>query len=193
MKRILLSLCLLIGLSPALMATSPNGAASKGDKHHAGDHKIDLKQEAPLGNLTRTISLHGTIHMAGQPDEATVKSLKDKGYEVVINIRGADEVSFDEAGLVTAQGLRYHNLPLLKDGAIMGQAVDQIHHVIEENHGKKILLHCSSGNRVAGWLGAHLAKDMHMGPEKVIHTARQAGMTKAGMEKILRAYMQTLH
>ncbi|WP_339862904.1 beta-lactamase hydrolase domain-containing protein [Paremcibacter congregatus] len=167
------------------------GVPALADNHHAAP-ELDLKTEAALGDLPQTFSLHGRIYMAGQPDEATLASLKDQGFDMVINIRSPQEMTFDEQTIVTAQGLDYHNLPLMKDGAIDDQTVTDIHQVIEASPGKKILLHCSSGNRVAGWFGAHLARDMHMSPEEAIATAKQAGLTKASMEKILRSYLDSL-
>ncbi|MBL4893848.1 MAG: hypothetical protein JKY59_03105 [Emcibacter sp.] len=157
---------------------------------HAKKHVIDLKTEAAIGNMSGVISLHGSIYMAGQPDPATLATLKDSGFEVVINIRHEDEVKFDEKSLVT--GLSYYNIPLLKDGKIQDAAVVDIHTALSENKGKKILLHCSSGNRVAGWLGAHLGRDRGYTTDKAVALAKQAGMTKAGMEKILRNYLDHL-
>lgn len=182
---------LLVSLAALVVLVAPT-QAEENQNQHKHHHAIDLKKEAPIGNITNVTSLHGSIYMAGQPDEATLKDLKDLGFEVVINIRGKDELTFDEKALVEEQGLTYYNLPLLHDGKIQDSAVEEIHQAVKSNRGRKILFHCSSGNRIAGWFGAHLVRDMGFETERAVNLAKQAGMTKAGMEKILRAYLDTL-
>ncbi len=180
-KKILISLTL-IGLSllPAHAEEQP------------AKHVIDLKSEAAIGNMSQVISLHGAIHMTGQPDQATLAALKDSGFDVVLNIRGKGELDFDEQAIVEGKGLAYYNVPLLKDGKIQDSAVTEIHDILKQNKGKKILFHCSSGNRVASWLGAHLARDLAYTSEQAISYAKQAGMTKDGMTKILQNYINNL-
>ncbi|MBL4803101.1 MAG: dual specificity protein phosphatase family protein [Emcibacter sp.] len=184
LKKILFPLisCLTI----ILAIISPVSADAHGKKHI-----IDLRAESPVGNMSNIISLHGSIYMAGQPDPVTLGLLGDQGFEVVINIRREGEVDFDERTLV-GNNLSYYNIPLLKDGKIQDAAVEKIHAALSENKGKKILLHCSSGNRVAAWFGAHLVRDMGYAPDKAIALAKEAGMTKAGMAKILRGYLDEL-
>jgi len=179
-KKLLLSFSIIIFM--ALPTRAQDGTK---------EHIIDLKKEPAIGNMASVISLHGSIYMTGQPDEITLNSLKDLGFDVVLNIRATDEITFDERALVERHGLAYYNVPLLKDGHIQDAAVSKIHNVIKGNKGKKILFHCSSGNRVAGWLGAHLARNMGYTAEAAISYSKQAGMTKAGMEKILRDYISS--
>jgi len=147
------------------------------------------KQETHYIKFPDLPAAYGAVYFGGQPDQAAIKTLKGKGFEVVINIRGRDEVPFDEKKLVEDNGLAYYNLPLLPDGEIMDTAVTESFNAIKNNEGKKILLHCTSGNRVAGWFGAHLVRDMGYDKEAAITLARQAGMTKSGMETILREYL----
>ncbi len=182
----------LASLSIIILIILPAFAHEKGAHEEGKKHVIDLKKEAAIGNMSNVTSLHGTIYMTGQPDQATVGSLKEQGFQVVLNIRGADEGKFDEKAMVTGDGLAYYNVPLLKDGQIQDSAVSEIHAIIKENKGKKILFHCASANRVAGWFGAHLARDMGYETEAAISLAKEAGLTKAGMEKILRDYLANL-
>lgn len=161
-------------------------------KNHKKDQAIEIKDVGTIGNMAHVTSVHDRIFMAGQPDQETLKSLKDKGFDIVLNIRGTDEVKFDEKGLVEQNGLEYFNIPLLKDGKIQDDAVTKIHDVIKNSKGKKILFHCSSGNRVASWLGAHLVRDMKYDKDSAITLAKQAGMTHAGMETVLNNYLAQL-
>jgi len=184
---------LLLSLSLVILIALPASAYTPASGHGNGkEHVIDLKKEPAIGNITDVVSLHGSIYMAGQPDEATLNDLKNMGFDVVLNIRADGEIPFDEQAIVEGHGLAYYNIPLLKDGHIQDASVTALHKAIEENKDKKILFHCGSGNRVASWLGAHLARDMNYETETAVSYAKQAGMTKAAMEKILRAYITSL-
>jgi len=150
---------------------------------------LEIKKEPTIGTLTGVASLNNWLYMAGQPDQATIAGLQDAGFEVVINIRGRDEVKFDEKRLVEENGMAYYNVPLLKDGQMQEQAVLDILKVVEANRDRKILFHCSSGNRIAAWFAAHLIRDKGYEKEAAITLAKQAGLSKAGTEKMLRDYL----
>ncbi|PCI45636.1 MAG: hypothetical protein COB49_09830 [Alphaproteobacteria bacterium] len=156
-----------------------------------GAHESDLglKKEPPIGTLIGVTSLQNWLYMAGQPDQMTIMELKDKGFEVVINIRGKEEMNFDEKALVEENNMAYFNVPLLKDGEIQEQAVIDILAVVEANRDKKILFHCTSGNRIAAWFAAHLIRDKGYEKERAITLAKQAGLTSANTERMLRNYL----
>lgn len=171
---------LLLSLGFILLVVQPSSAH---------EPTIEVKKEPAIGTLTGVASLDNWLYMAGQPDQATIAGLRDAGFEVVINIRGRDEVKFDEKSLVEANGMTYYNVPLLKNGEIQEQAVRDILAVVEANRNKKILFHCSSGNRIAAWFAAHLIRDKGYEKERAITLAKQAGLTKASTEKMLRDYL----
>lgn len=135
---------------------------------------------------------YGALYFAGQPDPKALKTLKDEGFAVVINIRGPEEMDFDERAAAENNGLTYYNLPLLHDGKIMDSAVTKIFAAIKENRDKKILLHCTSGNRVASWFGATLVRDMGYTRKDAIKMSRKAGMTRYDTERSLRNYLDKL-
>ncbi len=174
---------ILLALSLVLLTFGPARAAGP---------ELTLKAETPFGSLQNLNSLNDRLYFTGQPDQATLSSLKDRGFAVVVNIRAADEMTFDEQAVVTENGLAYYNLPLLKDGRIEDAAVVAIHNAIRQHRGQKILFHCSSGNRAAAWFGAHLVRDMGYEADAAVTLAKQAGMTKDSMEKILRDYLAAL-
>ncbi len=155
----------------------------------AHEPTVEVKKEPAIGNLTGVASLNDWLYMAGQPDQETIIGLKDQGFEVVINIRGRAEMAFDEETLVEQNGMAYYIIPLLKDGEMQENAVMEILAAVEANRNKKILFHCSSGNRIAAWFAAHLIRDKGYDKEKAITLAKQAGMTKASTESMLRNYL----
>lgn len=156
---------------------------------YASEATVTVKKEPAIGTLTGVASLNNWLYMAGQPDQATIRGLHEKGFEVVINIRNQGEVAFDEKTLVEENGMSYYNVPLLKDGQMQEQAVRDILNVINANRDKKILFHCSSGNRIGAWFAAHLIRDKGYEKEAAITLARQAGLTKDSTKRMLRDYL----
>ena len=97
--------------------------------------------------------------VCGALDDNKVQALADAGVELVINLQLQGELSFDEAAAVQQAGMAYEHLPIggaedLKQLKIL--AFDKL---LRQYHGKKIAMHCGSGNRVgaamtlrSGWL-----------------------------------------
>lgn len=97
--------------------------------------------------------------VCGALDETKIKALALAGTVHVINLQTEEELAFDEEAAVTRHGMGYSHLPIggakdLKQVNLL--AFDRI---LRENHGKKIAVHCDSGDRVgavmalrAGWL-----------------------------------------
>lgn len=156
-----------------------------------GEHPHDIKKAKDIGTLI-DLKRYGPLTFAGQPDIKSLKSLKDQNYELVINLRGKNEFKkFDEEKIVKESGLDYFHVPFFtKDKRISRKAIQDIHKKVRDNHNKKIFIHCSSGNRAAAWLGAHLNLDHGVDIERSITVAKGVGMTKEKMEKKLREFLQ---
>ena len=104
-----------------------------------------------------------------RPDELTivcgalnsekVKVLATAGIELVINLQPDAELLFDEAAAVAAVGIAYEHLPLSGAKDLKQLNLLAFDKILRQYHGKKIVMHCGSGNRVgaamalrAGWL-----------------------------------------
>ncbi|MDN5565581.1 MAG: sulfur transferase domain-containing protein [Psychrobacter sp.] len=97
--------------------------------------------------------------VCGALDDEKVHALAKAGVELVINLQLQEELSFDEAAAVQQAGMAYEHLPIggaedLKQLKIL--AFDKL---LRQYHGKKVAMHCGSGNRVgaamtlrSGWL-----------------------------------------
>lgn len=119
--------------------------------------------------IDNSVNLSSTLSPYYRPDEQTivcgalddkkVQALAQAGVELVINLQLQEELSFDEAAAVQKAGMAYEHLPIggaedLKQLKIL--AFDKL---LRQYHGKKIAMHCGSGNRVgaamtlrSGWL-----------------------------------------
>src|SRR6266496_1044723 len=85
----------------------------------------------------------------GQPTEQQLKAFKAAGGEVVVDSRDPMEPRpFDEPATVRAAGLEYISLPNVH-GAVTTDTMKRIYQTLKKLEGRKALLHCSSGNRMA--------------------------------------------
>lgn len=97
--------------------------------------------------------------VCGALDEEKVAALAKAGIDVVINLQPDEELSFDEAASVERAGMGYEHLPISGAADLKQLKILAFDNILRQHHGKKIAVHCGSGNRVgaaialrAGWL-----------------------------------------
>ena len=120
--------------------------------------------------------------VCGALDEDKVAALAAAGVEVVINLQPDDELSFDEKAAVEGAGMDYEQLPIGGVNDLKQLKILAFDNILRQHHGKKIAMHCGSGNRVgaatalrAGWLrGRKMDTAMERG--------RSHGLTKLAEE-----------
>lgn len=130
------------------------------------------------------------LYISGQPDEAALIEARENGVAAVINLRGADEIDWDEEAAVNALGIGYYNIPIVPgDTGLDAGAVAAITKLVGQYKGQKILLHCSSGNRASAWLAVHLVHDHGMPADSAIELAKHASLTKPEAETMVREFL----
>lgn len=164
------------------------------------DHLTEKKEVETFGNLPR-LSQMGNIVYAGQPDEATIKLIKEKGYDMVVSVKYDDEkIAYDERKVVEENGMSFVRIPFYK-----GSINDEVRTVSDEGiaelskmlsmataNGSKVFLHCGSGQRAAGALGSILARDYGYSKEAATQAALDAGLTSKGVGAALDKYLDGL-
>ena len=97
--------------------------------------------------------------VCGALDEEKVAALAKAGVELVVNLQPDDELSFDESAAVERAGMHYEHLPISGAIDLKQLKILAFDNILRQHHGKKIAVHCGSGNRVgaaialrAGWL-----------------------------------------
>jgi len=134
------------------------------------------------------------LYFSGQPNQAEIKELKAAGFATVINLRQKKEKKYNESwesALVRSEGLNYYNVPVSMKTEINDEFIDSITSKVGKHRKEgKVLIHCSSGNRVALWLGAHFKKDHGFSNELSFELAKELGLTKEDVQDKLRAYLR---
>ena len=97
--------------------------------------------------------------VCGALDDKKVQALAKAGVELVINLQLQGELSFDEAAAVQQAGMAYEHLPISGAEDLKQLKILAFDKLLRQYHGKKIAMHCGSGNRVgaamalrSGWL-----------------------------------------
>ena len=129
--------------------------------------------------------------IAGQPDLPALEQARGSGVSIVINLRGPAESDWDEENAVESIGLEYHQVAV--NGAaspLAASPFDAISAIVDANPDARILLHCASGNRAAAWLAVYLAEVEGLDTDEAIKTARENGLTNAGLEAKVKTLLE---
>jgi protein tyrosine phosphatase (PTP) superfamily phosphohydrolase (DUF442 family) len=148
----------------------------------------DVKGPIAWGSASNVTQLRH-LYFSGQPDQAGLEAARAAGVEVVINLRAPSELDWDEPAAVRALGLEYHSVPVTGP-AFDPAAFARIESLLAENEDRTIYLHCSSSNRVGGWLATHLVAKHGMDEEEALAVGRRAGITKPAVEERVHAYLE---
>ncbi len=132
----------------------------------------------------------GPTIVSGQPSEATVKSLPDRGVKAVICIRSAREladrkvVPFDEPTLVRSLGLDYVHVPLGPSWNYTPDALARIADAIRKHDGQ-VLLHCTVGFRATLAWESYQTRYLAVPLADAMAQGRQMGMGQDQIENLL--------
>jgi len=125
----------------------------------------------------------------GQPTEQQLKAFKAAGGEVVLDNRDPmEQRGFDEPAVVRAAGLEYISLPIVHGAATL-ETMKKMHEALKKLTGKKVLLHCSSGNRTSAALIPYLMIDEKMEEESALDTAMKGGLRSAELMELALGYV----
>ena len=126
----------------------------------------------------------------GQPTEQHLKAFKAAGGEVVLDNRDPMEPRpFDEPAVVRAAGLEYHTLPIVH-GAVTLETMQRMHEMAKRLEGRKVLMHCSSGNRTAAALIPYFIIEQRMGEEEASEQAMRMGLRSAELLELATNYVR---
>lgn len=156
--------------------------------HHAEEAKKSTQ-------ITKNLVGHnyGKIYFSAQPKENDFSDLKENGFAAVINLRESKEKGYSESwerALVKKQGLAYYNVPFSMKNEMTDSYIDSVTTKIKKHlKNGKVLVHCSSGNRVGVWIGAHFLKDHGYSKEKAMDIAKELGLNNKMAQDRLQSYL----
>lgn len=147
----------------------------------------DVSEPMAWGTATRVTQL-SRLYFADQPDLAGFELARQAGVTTVIDLRAPSEREWEARAAVESLGLTYYNVPVVGE-QFDPAAFERIEALVEQHHDETILIHCSSSNRVGGWLAVHLVTRHGLSREEALAVARRAGITKEVIVERVEAYL----
>jgi protein tyrosine phosphatase (PTP) superfamily phosphohydrolase (DUF442 family) len=176
-KRLLQILTLVFASSAQMLAASTSAVTEPG--------AVEI-----WGEDTQVVRA-GRLFLAGQPDSAALERAKSEGVSMIIDLRDASEHDWDEAAAAAALDLDFHRVPVNgRAETLEAGRMSEISAIVEAHPDKKILVHCSSGNRSSAWYAVYLAQYLDMSADEAIATAKSTEMMRKGLEDKTRAYLE---
>ncbi|NCN42174.1 hypothetical protein GW916_13095 [bacterium] len=150
-----------------------------------------VSEGTPIGKLAAPSYKH--MSFTAQPSKEDLAEAKKQGYQVIINLRAPSEISWDEAAYAKSLGLEYYNVPLFnKAEEIDAAAVIKLERIHMQTHKQKQLIHCSTGNRAAAWMAAHMMVKHELSAEDALKVGRKLGITKKEIEEKVITFSQKI-
>ena len=119
------------------------------------------------------------LYTAGQPEAGAFKTLADAGVRHVINLRPAAEMpEMNEAAIVTQNQMAYYNIPIANASELSRDKVVLLDNLLQKIGDEKVLIHCSSSNRVGAMLALRAAWILELSKEQALEIGKRHGMTK---------------
>jgi uncharacterized protein (TIGR01244 family) len=149
--------------------------ASTGEEESLAGEPV---QAVTVNGLPNLVSVGPRVMLAGQPTPEGFVNARNKGVTVVINMRPDSEMTFDERQLVESLGLQYVSIPFSAQTLQDAQVESFLTRIqsLQDSEGDKVLVHCSSGNRVAALWALYEIDSGKVAPEEAVARARLAGL-----------------
>jgi protein tyrosine phosphatase (PTP) superfamily phosphohydrolase (DUF442 family) len=147
-------------------------------------------QTATLGDAPN-VHRYTNFTMAGQPSAADFEIARDNGTLTVVDLRLSNEDrGFDEAELVSGLGMTYHNIGFKSRESLSDEVFDNVRKVLREAAGSKVLIHCSTANRVGTvWL-VYRVLDDGLAYDEAAEEARTIGMRTPDFAERAQEYIK---
>ena len=113
-----------------------------------------------------------------QPTPEALADLAAQGYRTVLTTRGDGELQWDEGAVVDSLGMRFVSIPMPNPLTEIPDAWVEQFDALMRDAERPLLLHCSSGNRVAGLWAVWLAEHQGVDRAQALELGEKAGMTR---------------
>jgi protein tyrosine phosphatase (PTP) superfamily phosphohydrolase (DUF442 family) len=132
-----------------------------------------------MQGIANACQLFPHVVTGGQPTVANLEAFKAAGGAVVLDLRDPMEPRpLDESAVVHRLGMEYVNVPV-SAGTMSDETLDRVLQVMRRAGDRTVLVHCASGNRVAGALLPYLILDQSLDEEDAVNQAMRVGLRSA--------------
>lgn len=115
---------------------------------------------------------------AGAITELGFEQINQSGFNLVVDLRIPDDLSFEQEGQIASQlNVRYVSLPFAENKRVW-RNVDRLALLLEDSSNYPVLIHCGSGNK-AGAMWAFYRARQGVPGHLALKEGMEAGLTKA--------------
>lgn len=173
-------------MTPAGEEHAEEGAKEKGGENPASTAGAsDLEVE-----IINSILIDDSVLLGGQPSEAHFAEAADKGYQVIITLRGESEAgTAGEKAMVEELDMRFVQIPMANGGGYTEENARALAAILDDPANHPVMVHCGSGNRVGGLFALKAYFVDGLDPDAALEQGRQRGM-KNQLEGRVRAAMK---
>lgn len=143
--------------------------------------KLPIEQNLTIGDSLKAQRFKD-LYFSPQPSDKDFKKLKDQGFAAIVNLRLPKEGEYSvesDKKMAESLGLKYVHVPMDSKMDLTDESISEITSAVVKSRGNgKVLVHCSSGNRVGMWLGGHFYKDHGFSKSQSLEIAEKLGLTK---------------
>lgn len=147
--------------------------------------------EPSYKELPRFHQVNAHLFRGAQPNEGGIERLKALGIRTIINLRGEDEGTRDEAEQARRAGLRYFNVPLPDLSRPKDEQVERVLNLVNDRANWPVFVHCNHGKDRTGLIIAcyRISQDGWTS-EKAKAEAKRYGMSwvQVGMKDYISDY-----
>jgi uncharacterized protein (TIGR01244 family) len=99
------------------------------------------------------LKISDSIATAGQPTEAQFSTIKESGYQVVVNLARPDSPNAlpNEQAIVESLGMQYIHIPVIWENPTL-EDISRFFSVMETNADKSVFVHCAANMRVSSFV-----------------------------------------
>src|SRR5262245_37129373 len=153
---------------------------------------------APSGleGFTGITAVGARVLIAGQPTPLGLANARDDGVKVVINLRPASEMSFDERIVAQGLGMEYGAIPFTNDSLSdvdVGRFPGKMREGLKrEGEDDRVLVRCRTGDRAAALWALYEITEGKAHPEAAVARARQAGLRSPELVQYIGEYARRI-
>lgn len=115
-----------------------------------------------MEDIYNFLKLSNSIATSGQPTKEQFSTIKDSGYQIVINLALPTSTNAleDEKQVVEDLGIQYVHIPVVWENPTI-EDVEEFFNVMTVNNDKKTFVHCAANMRVSAFM--YLYRRLHEG------------------------------
>jgi len=154
----------------------------------------ELKVKPDALGATKNVTVCGTTLLCGQPSEADFKAAKERGIDVILTLRGTDEIDWNEQAVAQQLGLDFKQVAFRAPETLTDEVFETTRKILNESAASEqsVMMHCGSANRVGAiWL-VHRVLDHGISLEQATQEAKQVGLRMPEYEQRAIAYINSV-